>query len=154
MAAGLERAARRLTAGGLAVAGLAVGCGGDEPPPVTQSPAVEREPAAAESPAEPAPKAVAKVRCPDGLAGCEQASGTILYVERVDPDGDGDAHFVLASTASITAPGISVIDVEANLRPRPLPRPGDALAAAGPVYEGSYGQRQIQATGINFERAP
>ncbi len=45
----------------------------------------------------------------------------ILYVERVDPDGDGDAHFVLASGEAITAPGISVIDVARELRPHPLP---------------------------------
>ena len=69
----------------------------------------------------------------------------MIYVERVDPDGDGDAHFVLASDESITAPGISVIDVAADLRPHPLPGPGELIAAAGPVYPGSYGQHQIQA---------
>lgn len=76
----------------------------------------------------------------------------ILYVERVDPDGDGDAHFVLASGASITAPGISVIDVKRSLRPRPLPGPGDHLSAAGPVYAGSYGQRQIEAVDLHVAR--
>ena len=69
----------------------------------------------------------------------------MLYVERVDPDGDGDAHFVLISDESITAPGISVIDVRADLRPHPLPGPGALIAAAGPVFPGSYGQHQIQA---------
>ncbi len=70
----------------------------------------------------------------------------------MDPDGDGDAHFVLAGGASITAPGISVIDVARDLRPRRLPGIGDLLSAAGPVYRGSYGQRQIQATAISFAR--
>ena len=84
-------------------------------------------------------------RCPASIANCEAASGRILYVERVDPDGDGDAHFVLASRQSITAPGISVIDVRKDLRPSPLPGPGARISAAGPVFEGSYGQRQIQA---------
>jgi len=84
-------------------------------------------------------------RCPPDLDNCSRASGTILYVERVDPDGDGDAHFVLASGDSITAPGVSVIDVPPDLRPSPLPGPGKSFAAAGPVYEGSYGQRQIEA---------
>ena len=83
--------------------------------------------------------------CPRSTANCEAASGRILYVERVDPDGDGDAHFVLASRQSITAPGISVIDVRKDLRPSPLPGPGARISAAGPVFEGSYGQRQIQA---------
>lgn len=86
--------------------------------------------------------------CDVGAANCAAAAGTIIYVERVDPDGDGDAHFVLVSEQSITAPGISVIDVRADLRPSPLPGPGDLLAAAGPVYRGSYGQRQIEATAV------
>ena len=75
-------------------------------------------------------------------------SGTILYEQRVDPDGDGDAHFVLLSEQAITAPWISVIDVARDLRPHPLPKPGALVAAAGPVYPGSYGQRQIQATTV------
>jgi hypothetical protein len=90
--------------------------------------------------------------CDPGAANCATASGTVLYVERVDPDGDGDAHFVLLSDDSITAPGISVIDVAPELRPNPLPGPGDLVAAAGPVYNGSYGQRQIQATKVEAVR--
>ena len=90
--------------------------------------------------------------CDPGAANCEAASGSILYVERVDPDGDGDAHFVL-NGGEITAPGLSVIDVRADLRPHPLPGPGVLLAAAGPVFTGSYGQRQIQANEIAFVRA-
>ena len=50
-----------------------------------------------------------------------------------------------AQRRAITAPGISVIDVRVDLRPHPLPGPGDLIAAAGPVFRGSYGQRQIQA---------
>jgi hypothetical protein len=73
-------------------------------------------------------------------------------VERVDPDGDGDAHFVLASRQSISAPGISVIDVRKGLRPKPLPGPGDTLSAAGPVFRGSYGQRQIEAVAVEVGR--
>jgi hypothetical protein len=79
---------------------------------------------------------------------CRSAEGTIVYVERVDPDGDGDAHFVLLSDQSVTGPGLSVIDVERSLRPHPLPKVGDRVSAAGPVYKGSYGQRQIQATAV------
>ncbi len=90
--------------------------------------------------------------CDPGAANCASASGTIIYVERVDPDGDGDAHFVLSSREGITFPGISVIDVRADLRPHPLPGPGDLVAAAGPVYRGSYGQRQIQAVEVRSVR--
>ncbi len=41
-----------------------------------------------------------------------------------------------------------MIDVARDLRPHPLPGPGDLIAAAGPVYPGSYGQHQIQATEV------
>jgi hypothetical protein len=87
--------------------------------------------------------------CPAGASGCRTASGRIIYVEAVDPDGDGDAHFVLLSSESVTSPGLSVIDVRRSLRPSPLPRPGDRLSAAGPVERGSYGQRQIAATELH-----
>ena len=69
----------------------------------------------------------------------------------MDPDGDGDAHYVLAG-GRITAPGISVIDVPKDLRPRRLPRLGDRVSAAGPVFTGSYGQRQIQALEVHHQR--
>jgi hypothetical protein len=86
------------------------------------------------------------------VVSCRSATGRIVYVEAVDPDGDGDAHFVLLSDESITAPGISVIDVARELRPRPLPEPGDLLSAAGPVYRGSFGQRQIEAIEVRVGR--
>jgi hypothetical protein len=70
----------------------------------------------------------------------------------VDPDGDGDAHFVLASREAITGPGISVIDVRRDLRPHPLPRVGDRLSAAGAVATGSHGQRQIEAVTVRVAR--
>jgi hypothetical protein len=90
--------------------------------------------------------------CPPGAGNCRAAAGRVLYVERVDPDGDGDAHFVLASRDSITGPGISVIDVRRSLRPSPLPGPGDRMSAAGPVHRGSYGQRQIEAVELHVAR--
>jgi hypothetical protein len=102
--------------------------------------------------AAPRPKPPRPLQCPDGSGNCSAAAGRIVYVERVDPDGDGDAHFVLGSRESITGPGISVIDVRRDLRPSPLPGPGDWLSAVGPVYEGSYGQRQIEAVRIRVRR--
>jgi hypothetical protein len=94
-----------------------------------------------------------RAHCPAGLGNCSTASGRIIYVERVDPDGDGDAHFVLSSRQSITLPGISVIDVAKSLRPHPLPVAGDRVSAAGPVYRGSFGQKQIQAIEVRIARA-
>ena len=86
-----------------------------------------------------------EARCPPGASNCESATGRILYVERVDPDGDGDAHFVIGDDRGVTGPGITVLDVRRDLRPHPLPGPGDLISGAGPVYTGSFGQRQIQA---------
>jgi hypothetical protein len=103
--------------------------------------------------ATPAERPVRRARCPADLAGCRVATGRVIYVEAVDPDGDGDAHYVLAG-GDITAPGLSVIDVERALRPRRLPRVGDQVSAAGPVYTGSFGQRQIQAVVVHQRRAP
>ena len=80
-------------------------------------------------------RAVERAHCPAALEGCREATGRVLYVEAVDPDGDGDAHFVLAG-GRITAPGISAIAVRRELRPRPLPGVGDWVSAAGVVWTG------------------
>lgn len=130
----------------LAAVALA-GCGGD-PPESASGPEQQSIKAL-----EPKPPRFPRLpRCPKDAANCASARGTVIYVEAVDPDGDGDAHFVLTSTQSITAPGITVLDIEKGLRPHPLPGIGDRLAAAGPVYTGSHGQKQIQATTLRVAR--
>lgn len=91
------------------------------------------------------PAAVEPSHCPPGHPACRETVGRIVYVERVDPDGDGDAHFVIRDPQGITLPGLTAIDVRAGLRPHPLPGPGDLISAAGPVQTGSYGQSQIHA---------
>jgi hypothetical protein len=123
---------------------LAAGCGEraeDAPRP--------NPPSAAQ--ARPEPPRVEPARCAAGAANCAAVTGRVLYVEAVDPDGDGDAHYVLAG-GNVTGPGVSVIDVERELRPRRLPRAGELVSAAGPVFEGSYGQRQIEATELHHQR--
>ena len=92
---------------------------------------------------------VARSRCQPGLPSCRVAEGRIVYVERVDPDGDGDAHFVIADPQGITLPGLTAIDVRRGLRPRPLPGVGELISAAGPVQTGSYGQSQIHALEVH-----
>jgi hypothetical protein len=133
----------------LAAVLLLAGCSRDDEQDNPAAP-IRDEPATGAAPAGPAP--LAPARCPPDLANCRTASGRILVVERVDPDGDGDAHFVLASRDAITAPGLSVIDVKRSLRPSPLPGPGDRISAAGPVYRGSYGQEQIEAIELHVAR--
>jgi hypothetical protein len=129
----------------LAVAALLAGCSG-EAEPAGEDPRTARAGEAQRNAAPPPP------RCPAELSNCREASGRILYVERVDPDGDGDAHFVLLSRASVTGPGLTVVDVRRSLRPWPLPGPGDRLSAAGPVHRGSFGQRQIEAIEVRVSR--
>lgn len=95
------------------------------------------------------PRRVEPSRCPPGHPACRTTEGRIVYVERVDPDGDGDAHFVVADPQGITLPGLTAIDIRVGLRPHPLPGPGDLISAAGPVQTGSYGQSQIHALEIH-----
>lgn len=83
--------------------------------------------------------------CPPGHPACRETVGRIVYVERVDPDGDGDAHFVIRDPQGITLPGLTAIDVRKGLRPDPLPRHGVLVSAAGPVQVGSHGQDQVHA---------
>jgi hypothetical protein len=76
---------------------------------------------------------VPRSHCPAGVAGCKTVRGTVIYVERVDPDG------------SYTLPGVTAIDVARDLRPRRDPSIGDRASAAGPLQTGSYRQSQIHA---------
>jgi hypothetical protein len=87
---------------------------------------------------------VPRSHCPAGVPGCRTIRGTVVYVERVDPDGDGDLHVVVGA-GSITLPGVTAIDVAADLRPKRDPSVGDRVSAAGPIQTGSYGQSQIHA---------
>ena len=113
--------------------------GDDEPA------AQRRSPERRESPS------LERARCPDGVAGCRSVLGRIVYVEAVDPDGDGDLHVVIAD-AGITLPGLTAVDVRPGLRPRRDPRAGDRATAAGPVQTGSYGQSQIHALEFHARR--
>jgi hypothetical protein len=95
---------------------------------------------------------VRRVRCPDGVPGCRSVRGTVVYVESVDPDGDGDLHVVIDGS-SITLPGMTAIDIAPELRPKRDPRVGDRVSAAGPVQVGSYGQDQVHALEFRVRRS-
>lgn len=137
---------RTAVAAAIALAALFGGCGQGSSPPDRGA---DRPGRAARdslpSAAGPVPDAVAASSCPPAVRGCLTAEGRIVYVERVDPDGDGDAHFVIRDPQGITLPGLTAIDVRKGLRPAPLPEAGDLISAAGPVQTGSYGQSQIHA---------
>src|SRR6188474_2898980 len=109
-----------------------LGCAdGGETSSSTAPSIVERS--AAEGKEQSAAETVAPSHCRAGLPSCRTTEGRITFVERVDPDGDGDAHFVIVDPQGITLPGLTAIDVRAGLRPRPLPGIGDLISAAGPV---------------------
>jgi hypothetical protein len=122
------------------------GCGGDpEPPRSSATPAPEAT-ATPRATAEPrAQRRLARPRCRAEVPDCHSVSGRIVYVERVDPDGDGDLHVVVTDRAGVTLAGLTSIDVAKDLRPRRDPRVGERAAAMGPVQTGSFGQSQIHA---------
>lgn len=122
--------------------------GRDAPPAPPEAP--ERGERAPERP-ERSERRLRPARCPAEADNCAAVTGRVIYVEAVDPDGDGDAHYVLAG-GNVTGPGLSVVDVPVALRPRRLPGAGDLVTAAGPVYTGSYGQKQIEAVEVRHRR--
>lgn len=126
----------------------ATGCGESDSPPSTASPETGSAPReGAEREADrPARPGLVPARCPGSASNCRAATGSVVYVEGVDPDGDGDLHVVILDASSLSAPGVTVSDVSRELRPDHDPVVGDLVTGAGPVYRGSYGQRQIQVT--------
>ncbi|WP_022929052.1 hypothetical protein [Patulibacter americanus] len=144
------------TAGGLA------GCGGDASPEPGLAAGTATSPrttttdrpsattgTGADAPTRAAtrrPPARWTARCPTRTKsplGCRGVRARVLSIQSVDPDGDGDLH-VVAVGGSVTGPGLTVFDVRPALRPKRDPRPGEWVTGAGPVFRGSYRQRQIQ----------
>lgn len=134
---------------GVVVVATLSGCGADEDSPDSEAPPRASERSAPRVAEKPRAESVAPARCRADLPGCRSAEGRIVFVERVDPDGDGDAHFVILDPQGITLPGLTAIDVRKGLRPDPLPGVGDLISAAGPVQTGSYGQSQIHAIDLH-----
>jgi hypothetical protein len=134
----------------LAAVALALSaCGSADRPPVAQTPSAT--PTATPTPTPRPPRKVRRSHCPSDVPGCKAVRGEIVYVERVDPDGDGDLHVVVAA-GSLTLPGVTAIDVAKDLRPARDPDVGDQASAAGPLETGSYGQAQIAALEFRVQR--
>ena len=135
------------------IAGLAAvlaGCGGGSPEPrASTTPTPTPKATATPRPERPPLRAP---RCRDEIPACARTSGRIVFVERVDPDGDGDLHVVVADRRGVTLRGLTAVDVSKELRPRRDPRVGERAAAMGPVQQGSYGQSQIHALWFRTRR--
>jgi hypothetical protein len=128
------------------------GCGGGATPPApTASPRPTVTPSPSPAARERRSARVPRARCPAGTPGCASVRGRVVYVERVDPDGDGDLHVVVLA-GHVTAPGATAIDVSVDLRPRHDPRIGDLVSAAGPVQRGHLDQSQIHALVFHAQR--
>jgi hypothetical protein len=83
---------------------------------------------------------------------CASTRGRIVFVERVDADGDGDLHVIVSDSRSVSLPSLTAVDVSKDLRPRRDPRIGDTAAAMGPVQTGRFGQDQIHALEFRVRR--
>ena len=138
---------------GILIAVLAApGCGGSDEPPTSQTAsAPDRSPADVRG-GERERASLRPARCTGSARNCRAAIGRVVFVESVDPDGDGDLHVVLLDARSLSGPGVTVLDVSRALRPATDPSIGDLATGAGPVYRGSYGQRQIQVTEFRVAR--
>jgi hypothetical protein len=140
---------------GVAAALALAGCGGAAAPPPAPTVAPRSTIRASPSPSAPVRErrsaGVPRARCPAGTPGCAAVRGRVVYVERVDPDGDGDLHVVVLA-GRVTAPGATAIDVSVDLRPRHDPRIGDVVSAAGPVQRGHLDQSQIHALVFHAQR--
>ena len=130
----------------IVAAAVLAGCGGGDPPRAGAPSATPSSTPIPRATATPRPaRPLRAPACRDGIPGCARVSGRIVYVERVDPDGDGDLHVVVTDRDGVTLAGLTAVDVSKELRPRRDPRVGERAAAMGPVQTGSYGQSQIHA---------
>jgi len=123
--------------------------GTERPPRGAQRAERTPEPEPQPSPRE---RPLRRPKCRDDVPDCASTSGRIVYVERVDPDGDGDLHVVVTDSRGVTLRGLTSVDVSKDLRPRRDPRVGDRASAMGPVQTGSFGQSQIHALEFHVRR--
>lgn len=68
------------------------------------------------------------------LSHCATVTGRVVYVEREDPDGDGDAHLVVLGGYHVT-----IVKIVKEDKSRGLPRLGDRVTYTGPMVRNSQG---------------
>jgi hypothetical protein len=131
---------------------VVAGCGGSSDLPSLGSDSSPNPPPATRHP--PPEHAFHLARCPKSATNCAASMGRVIYIESVDPDGDGDLHVVAVVTKGkvVTGAGITVFDVSKDIRPKKDPGIGATVTGAGPVYRGSHGQHQIEVRTFKVKR--
>src|SRR4051794_24352761 len=92
-----------------------------------------------------------RARCPAHVPRCVTVTGPVVYVEATDPDGDGDAHYVLAA-GHVTGRGLTILKIGKALRPRHLARAGDLVSAAGTITTGSRDEHELKVLVLHQAR--
>jgi hypothetical protein len=74
---------------------------------------------------------------------CRPVDGRIVYIQRVDSDGDGDLHLLLISRQSVSAPGFTMLKINARLREGMDPGIGRWVSAVGMEFDAEHGERSV-----------
>jgi hypothetical protein len=95
----------------------------------------------------PEPSDVSQLTCPQRRGEpCRVVAGRVIYALSKDRrDARRPLHLVLASRSSGTAPGVSVVKIPPELRPRRVPGVGAWIAVAGLPHQGSNGEQSVTA---------
>jgi hypothetical protein len=75
---------------------------------------------------------------------CAHVTGRVVWIQRHDPDGDGDRHFVVVARLHPR-----IVKIAATLAVPHLPRYGTQIDAVGYLYLGASGKMEISA--VRFE---
>lgn len=92
-----------------------------------------------------------ELRCSPEASRCREISGRVLYVERVDPDGDDDVHLVLVDRDSLTRRYISVLKLPDDRRGDP-PGFGTWVSATGTTYLGASRRTNLKVRRLRIAR--
>lgn len=77
----------------------------------------------------------------EGKPTCAHVAGRVVWIQRHDPDGDGDRHLIVVGRLHPR-----IIKVPATLPVSHLPGIGTRIDAVGYLYRGSSGKLEVIAT--------